>query len=79
MKPQLYLDHSELRIEAHNDVVTAWVIHKNKSQYAISYRHPRTGTPYIQHYTENQLTKAIERGKIYDSSLYKIMKETDNV
>lgn len=74
-KPQLYPDLCKIRIVRFKKVIEAVVIHKNKSQYAISFKNPNTGTPYIEYRTENRLTKEIEDAIIADSPLYKAMRE----
>lgn len=74
-KPQKYPDLSKLRIAWGKDVIDVVVIHKNVSRYAIAFTHPRTGTKYIEHYTENQLTAKSEEAVLKESGLWKALNE----
>ena len=73
---QKYPDLSRIRIIRFRTVVEAIIIHKNKSQYAISYKNPHTGIPYIEHITENRINYQIEQAAIFESPLMKAMEET---
>lgn len=74
-KEQKYPDLSTLTIVWGKDIITVVIIHKNKSQYAVAFTHPRTGTKYIEHYTQNQLIKLEEEAYIKTTPLSKALHE----